>query len=347
MKNLICLVLLYAFVSCSEQKKDNTLIRYDLSQSVSLNEPEIIFGFEDRYPVFITVKDTIAIIIEVKNNTSFIALDINKKEVLKYFGNHGNGPEDVYSPDFILSTDIEDFLIFQDVNLGRIRKFDVKGEDKFKIEKFIDYPQEIFPGSNLSISSNFIVARTINWEEKNMFHIYNRTDSSVIDVGFYPDVKELSDRNNGLAARHALNESKNRIITGMYYIDMFSLFDLSGKRLKSVHFSDNYIPPLAWDDDGKYVNFDTEKNRMGIDVYPTNDYCYLLRSESVNDEGKDINHLIQVDWDGNPVKSYLVPEDDMLGFCIDEKSKKMYTIRHSVTDDNEIFYVVAYSLAGL
>jgi hypothetical protein len=310
-----------------------------------LNEPEIIFGFDDRYPVDIKVKDSIAIIIEAKNNTSFIALDINKREIVKYFGNKGKGPEDAQSPDFILSTDFEDFVIFEDVNLGRIMKIHVKGGDRFKIEKFIDYPQEIFPGSNLSLSSNFIVSRTIDWDETNMFHIYNRTDSSVIDVGFYPDIKELSDRNNGLAARHALNESKNRIIAGMFYIDMFSLFDLSGKRLKSVYFSDNYVPPLAWNENNVY--FDWEKGRKGVNVYPTNDYCYLLRSESVDDEGKEINHLILVDWDGNPVKSYLVPEDDMSGFCIDEKSKKMYVIRHSVTDDNEMFYVVAYSLEGL
>jgi hypothetical protein len=306
----------------------------------------MIFGFDDRYPAWITVKDSIAIIIEAKNKSSFIALDINKKEVLKYFGNHGKGPEDVIEPEIISSVDIDDFVMFEDVNLGRIRKFEVKGEDRFRIKKFIDYPPEIFPGSNLSISSNFIVSRTIeiSKEETSMFHIYNRTDSSVIDVGYYPDVKELSRRNQDLAVRLALNESKNRIIAGMYKIDMFSLFDLSGKRLKSVYFSDNYIPSLAWDDNGKYVIFDLKKGYAGINIYPTNDFCYLLRYEEVNDETVKI-HLIQVDWDGNIVKSYLVPNDtEAGGFCIDEKSKKMYAIKHAVTDDNEIFYVVAYSL---
>ncbi|MDR1170243.1 MAG: hypothetical protein LBK97_05345, partial [Prevotellaceae bacterium] len=125
---------------------------------------------------------------------------------------------------------------------------------------------------------------------------------------------------------------------------MFSLFDLSGNRLKSVYFSDNYIPSLAWEK--QHVHFDTEKGYAGINVYPTNDFCYLLRHEEVNDETVKI-HLIQVDWDGNLVKSYLVPNDMQRQFCIDEKSKKMYAIRHSVTDDNEIFYVVAYSLEGL
>jgi hypothetical protein len=314
-----------------------------------LNEPEIIFGFEDRYPIRITVKDSIAIIIEAKNNSSFITLDINKKEVLKYFGNYGNGPEDVVGPEFISSVDIDDFVIFEDVNLGRIRKINVKGEDRFKIKKFIDYPLEIFPGSEMSLSSNFIVSRTIqiSKEETSMFHIYNRNDSSVIDVGFYPDVKELSHRNDALAARLALNESKNRIIAGMVHVDMFSLFDLSGKRLKSVYFSDDYIPPLTWDDDGKYVIFDSKKRSVGTSLCPANDFCYLHRWECVNDETVK-NHLIQLDWDGNLVKSYIVPNDtEAGGFCIDEKSKKMYAIKHAVTDDNETFYVVAYSLEGL
>jgi hypothetical protein len=73
-------ILLYAFVSCTtKQMQDNTLIRYDLSQSVKLSDYEVIFSFEDKYPIRITIKDSIAFIIDINDKTSFTALNVNKK----------------------------------------------------------------------------------------------------------------------------------------------------------------------------------------------------------------------------------------------------------------------------
>jgi hypothetical protein len=342
MRNLIFIIGLYTFIACNtEQKSEKTLIRCDLSQSRKLDKPEIIFSFDDRYPVEIIVKDSIAFIIDIKNNTSFIALNVNKKAIVEYFGNNGLGPNDVIEPQFISSVDTEDFIFFQDVNSGKMMKIHVKSEDKYKIDKFIDYPSAIFPSTNMSLSSNFFVYRKIDMAGKEMFYIYNQVNDSIISIDFFPNIKEVFNKNYYLASHLALNELKNRIIAGFYFLDMFSLYDLAGKRLKSVYFTDNYIPAV----NESKQRLDLKKGYAGMNTYPTKDFCYLLRRSEIDDEIRDI-HLIQTDWNGNIVKSYIVP-DIIQGFCIDETNKKMYAIKHSVTDDNEIFYIISWQLPVL
>ncbi|MDR2026340.1 MAG: TolB-like 6-bladed beta-propeller domain-containing protein [Prevotellaceae bacterium] len=308
-----------------------------MSQSTVLGAPEIIFGFDDRYPVDIMVKDSIAILVEVKNNTSLIALNLEKKEILKYFGRHGKGPEDVLSPDFVPAASTGDFIFIHDYNLGKVMKIHLKGKDRFKMEKVEDYPKG---SGGLSLSSGYDVYRTAELKGDAMFYIHNRTGDSTVNVDYYPEVKGLFAINTMLAPVLALNVPENRIMAGMYFIDMFSLYDLTGKRLKSVYFSDNYIPAI----DENEQSFDLQKGYSSVKPYPTNDFCYFLRRTEANDEIKEA-HLIQTDWNGNPVKSYIIPDSDIHGgFCIDETSKKMYTFKHSIIDDNEIFYLAAYSL---
>jgi hypothetical protein len=344
MKNLlIYITLLYAFVSCTtKQTQDNSLIRYDLSQSIKLSDYEEIFSFDDKYPVGITIKDSIAFIIKIKDNTSFIALNVNKKEIVEDFGHHGQGTEDVISPDFIISTDTSDFIFLDDVNAKKMKKINTKKEDRYKIEKFRNYPVAIFPSSNLSLSSNYIVCRKIDISEKNMFYIYNQTDDTIVGIDFFPDIKGVRDKNYYCAVQLALNESENRIIAGMYFLDMFSLYDLTGKRLKTVYFTDNYIPTV--NEDRQIL--DLRQGFSGTSgIYTTNKFCYLFR-ETTGNNGTVLNiHLIQVDWNGYPVKSYIIPDNDIKGgFCVDEKNRKMYAIKHSITNNNEIFYIIAYSL---
>jgi hypothetical protein len=50
--------------------------------------PEIIFAFDDRYPMNINVRDSIAIVIEAKTNTSPIALNIDEKKKKTYAFKH-------------------------------------------------------------------------------------------------------------------------------------------------------------------------------------------------------------------------------------------------------------------
>jgi hypothetical protein len=337
MKNLIGTVLLYAFLSCSEKYYDPP-VKYDLSQSAKLDEPEIIVGFDDRFPVWITVKDSIAIIIEVHNNSSFIAVNVNTKKVLKHFGNRGLGPEDVIDPDFNRAVDTDDFVPVTDWQSGKLIRINLTGENRFKLERFTNRRLKEF-GDRLCVSDNFAVFRRVHFDEPNMFYINDMINDSIIGVDCYPDVEGLASKNNMLAPRLALHEQRNRIAVGMYYIDMFSLYDLTGKRLKSIHFSDNYLPPV--NDKGFFHNVDTDKT--SVKIYPTNDFCYLLRTVYADDEVRDI-HLIQVDWDGNVIKSHIVSGNLSGGFCIDEKNKKMYAIKHSVTGNDEMFYIVAYSL---
>jgi hypothetical protein len=336
MKNIICTVLLYACIACNEKPYD-PLVKYDLSRSIKLDEPEIIVGFDDRFPLWLTVKDSIVIVIEYKNNSSFIAVNVHTKKVLQYFGNRGLGPEEVRNPSFNRAVYAGDFVPVTDFRTGKLININLTGENRFNLERITNRRLKEF-GDELCVSDNFAVFRKVYFGDTDMFYINDMINDSIIGVDCYPDVEGLADRNNALAPRLALHEQRNRIAVGMYYIDMFSLYDLTGKRLKSIHFSDNYIPPV--NDEGSFIDDD----RTGIQIYPTNDFCYLFRGMEADGEEVPENHLIQVDWDGNIIKSYIVSGNLSGGFCIDEKNKRMYAIQHVITGNDEMFYIVAYSL---
>jgi hypothetical protein len=149
----------------------------------------------------------------------------------------------------------------------------------------------------------------MNRYEKNekMFYIYNRNTDIVIDVNYYPPIKGLNkelDFNNIYSPSISLNEEKNRIIIGMFFFDMFQVYDLSGNRLKTCCLSDKCIPKFYQSDDMATV---MQQCEMGlIRSFSTRDYCYFLRIARDFSDNKDtkFHMLIQTDWEGELINAY-------------------------------------------
>jgi hypothetical protein len=127
----------------------------------------------------------------------------------------------------------------------------------------------------------------------------------------------------------------------MYFFDMFHLYDLTGERIKTFCFSDNHTPKF----ESGEVRRDLEGGYSGIiSVFPTDDYCYLLRiTKKPSTDESDIM-IIQINWDGELVNSYQIPDEEMYGsFCVDDGAKKIYAIRHFIDrDETEMFCIVSY-----
>jgi len=340
MKKLIAFIsICVAIIACRDSKSDYAIA--DLSQNISVLKPkEILYSFDDAWPASVAIKDSLIYIIKVQSDTCISVLNMNTKTILCNFGIVGHGPNDIISPDFISTVDNASIFI-EDTptqNIMTIER-DVNNE-AFILNKYIDYPNKIYPSGETNLSEHFIVGRRIRVGK--MLYIYNRITESIKEVDYYPIIKELKhDPNYIYAPTLALNESKNRIIAGMYLFDMFHVYDLDGNRLKTIAFSDVSIPSF----DSKDMMADIQKCKAGITrSFSTRDYCYLLRiiGDRIIDDLQFM--IIKVDWDGNVVKTYRINEKIEGQFYVDESSDKLYAIRHIILDQQELFEIALYQL---
>jgi hypothetical protein len=271
-----------------------------------------------------------------------MALDLNSKQIIQSFGISGHGPDDVIFPRFILSVDHTDVLLQDGFAMKFNKVYFNEQKNQFAVEKYMDYPIEIFRSGETNISENFIAGRQIGTGK--LFYIYDRRSNIEKTIDYYPKVKGLSanlDLNYIYAPTIALNEEKNRILSGMYFFDMFHVYDLSGNRIKTCYFSKNFIS--SFDRKVSMANIGQKASVGLVRSFPTKDYCYFLR---VRRDRTD-NMLIQVNWDGDFINAYSFSDEIEGQFYIDEEERKLYIIRHRINPENyveELFEVVSYSL---
>lgn len=338
MKKSICLFALFILISCNLPK--NEFIYIDLSKSIVLDSAETIFDFEDKYPVSVKISDSLLFIIQIKSDNCMMALNLNSKKVSDSFGHIGHGPNELINPNFILSTD--DFgVLIEDGDSRKIMKLH-QDSDTFKFVEYIKYPDPIFISSEINFSNNFIVGRKVDALEGKMFFIYNRNTGALFEEDHFPKLKDpISDSNYTFAPAIAFNEHKNRIVAGMYFFDMFHMYDLNGKYIDTFCFSEKNTPNV------KNGLLDLQDGYSGIiRVFPTDDYCYLLRITTKPVDNRVEKMIIQINWKGELINSYRFVDDVSGQFYVDEASRKLYIIRNYInSEDNEIFGIVSYNLS--
>lgn len=340
MVRLIVFISLFFFslMSCTSER--GKFAKVDLSNSCMLDSPEIVYEFKDKFPVSLTVRDSLAYLIQVKSDTCMSLLNINSGEMISSFGTVGHGENDLLNPNFILSIDEEDVLL----DVGNLRKLMRVGyaNDSVSLSEYMPYPDSLFISGELNLSKNYIVGRKIDAYDKNMFYIYDRNTASICNIPCYPQLEHpIRDYNSVYAPVLAFSEAKKRIIAGMYFFDLFHVYDLSGRRINSFRFSDDYLPDI------KERNLDIRQGYSGIiRAFPTEDHCYLLRMVEGAQAGFQKFMLIKLDWDGKLMKSYQFKNHIVGQFYIDEEDSKIYTIERKVDESecNEVFSVVSYDL---
>jgi len=343
---LFPLFLSFSLISCLNSSKE---VIYDITDSPILNIEDTIFRFEDKLAIGIAVQDSTAFIIQYNSDTCMLALNLNTRKLIKGFGFKGSGPEDVVSPEFMPSLDNSHAVFLVDVNSKKLLSIENSGNKTFHLKKLMTFPAEIFPASNLNYSNQVLVGRQSKIGSNKMFFIYDQKKHTKVDVSSNPDIPGLKDPNYFCAPHLALNAAQHKIIAGMYLMDMFHVYDLEGKHIKSVCFSKDYIPKM----DKKGGALDLNQGFRGIyNLFPTDDFCYLMRviEKPVFKNGDVVSttrelFLVKVDWDGKLISSYRINDEIGGHFYVDEKQKKLFAIRHTVESTSKEFYdVVTYSL---
>lgn len=135
------------------------------------------------------------------------------------------------------------------------------------------------------------------------------------------------------------NENKNKIIVPHYFFDEYSVYDLSGKLLKTICLSDD-----KYDESSVADIVISSNSRIGyVNGFVTNDACYLMRIyDSGQNEGEIIKQLISMDWDGNPQKAYNMTSPTVGDFYVDSNNHLYLII--GPDDNEETYYLVRYDL---
>jgi hypothetical protein len=344
MKSLLVAILLCMCVlfSCSPKSEYHHI---DLSEYSILEPFESLIEFDDKFPNDIAKKDSVIFIIHRKLNSTMMAYNLNTKKIICDFGHVGKGANEVMSPKFITSIDNNDMII-GDINSKKILKIIEKNIDTLKIfdlESYIEYPIQIYPSGEVNLSANFITGRIIGINS--MFYIYSRNTEQITNCDFYPVINSHHDidMNNLCAPCLALNEKKNKIVAGMYFFDMFHLYDMTGKRLKSFCFTKNFMRHFNSNEPYRELR---EHGYSGIvRIFASDDYCYLLRLTQKPSTNESDIMIIQINWDGDLIASYQLDRDVLIGtFFVDELTNKLYMIRMIEEEDNEIYAVTSYLL---
>lgn len=337
MKYIIFLCCFF-LIACNKEKYNFEQI--NLSNSILLDSAEVIYNFDDRYPVELSIKDSLAYIICAKTDTCLCIVNLNKHQIDTVLGHVGYGPKDLISPNFISSTD-KSRILLQTANLKKIMEIE-NNRGKINLEEYIPYPDPIFISSELNFSNKYIVGRKMDGEKGKMFFIYNQQNDQILFHECYPPLsKQVKDKNYVYAPSLAINESKDRIIVGMYFFDMFHIYNFSGERINTFCFTNDCTPKI----DQETGFLDLSNGYSGIiRTYPTEDFCFLLR-QTTTPQNNTTFTLIQLNWDGQLIHSYIFKDRVSGQFCIDKDIKKVYIIRNQIqSGDKEIFSIVSYNL---
>lgn len=335
----ILLIFCIIFSSCNKNYTEK-FHQLNLSNHSIIDSTTTIIEFDDKYPVSLAAKDSLLYVICVKSDTCLHVVNLNTKKLMTSLGTVGHGPNDLINPNFILSLNHSKILL--DVgNLNKIVRIE-NNAGQIELSEDIPYPEPIFLSSELNMSTNYIVGRKVDSLEGSMFFIYNKNTNQLIKSDCYPSLSTpVKDKNYVYAPVLALNESKNRIIVGMYFFDLFHIYDLSGNRIKTFSFSEKYTPHI--DKKGGFIHLEDGYTGI-IRAYPTKEYCYLLRSEK-DKNGDSSEMLIQIDWEGNLIHSYKFKDHVSGQFYINEDSNTLYIICNYIrSDDEDIFAIISYNL---
>ena len=106
--------------SCSK-KTDYTYI--DLSNSIPLSNPGLVLRLDNKRPMDIAVKDSLAIIVFSQDDTCGAVYNMDNHKMIRHFGIVGEGPGEVHNINFVTNKQEaldKDSLYFYDINRGRL-----------------------------------------------------------------------------------------------------------------------------------------------------------------------------------------------------------------------------------
>ena len=190
---LIVCIVESLLLSCTTQSNDPYI---DLSQSEPLDHPVLLFRFNNKMPIDIAVKDSLAILLFYKEDTCGAVYNLNTKKPVGYFGVVGNGPGEVTGLDFLINKNEalkKDSMCFYDINQSRLLAASIQPKNHFELHDIRNSPNALYISYNQNIANNLMVARNLI-DDGYMFFIYNMKNQDIKNIEYYPKISNIDIR---------------------------------------------------------------------------------------------------------------------------------------------------------
>ena len=338
MKPLIISLLIVLLCSCNSQiDKRIIFLELDKTKTLTMDQPIQIQSFATEYPIEMMKHDSIIYIISAKSDTVLYLINL-KNDILQPLSKLGLGPDEWFSPCFVKNSFEYEDIICYDLELLRYTSLSPSNHVLFK-----NIPSEIGHADQLNISSPLWVYRPIQTNFKHSIAIYNEdTNKTIFNKEIFPDIDYGSvDINYICSGRICYNKDLNVILEGMYFFDLIKFYNTNGELIKILTF----LPDADFQKDFNRIAKNGDFVGYGK-IYATPNHCFLhKKTGTFNDSSsQDMSIIIKLDWNGELVSSYKMPDNFTGCFCIDESENNLYALLNESTDSNEEYSLVKYEL---
>lgn len=343
-------ITIFGLISCTNHYKhieahENPLCIIDQSYKVSQinlsdNHVDTLLSFPDIYPVGVRLYENNIIIKTAKSDSCIRVYDRLSLEEKWITGIHGQGPQDVLTPDFYVSLPDSQSL-FQMIDVSDrsniLLDFGQKRLTKKRLPEYLGF------SASVNITDNFTIG-TLN-NSVTMFFIHNNGTANNISVSYDIEcdrnIEDLLGERIGylLSAMTFANQNRGRIIVPHYFFDEYSIYDFFGNLLNKIclsteRFNERKAAKTILDN-GSYIGY--------VSGFAKQDACYLVRSYFPNSsEPSAQQQLIKVDWNGTPSAIYNSDFKIIGQFSISEDNK-LYVISQS-EGEQEGYYLLCCDL---
>jgi hypothetical protein len=332
----------FVFNSC-ETEKQSSIEKFKIIQP--LEHQLFVLGDKNEkllHPAAIEIIDDLMFVIEPQSTDYlFYTIDIEENNLLKTFGQRGQGPGDFIGVMDCYKSEVQKGINTWDPILHRMYYFDYDSllhspkpvpENIFKDAK-VDGIMKIFSTNILQLSDTLFLA--LDGGNKR-FSLFNTKTGKIKNEGEYPASSQTDAavpnvlRNQAYRGMVRFNKSQQKMTYVSLNSEMWEIFKVKDDELILEHGNYSSIPEYKQDADFsiKVTNFPEEMGR-NHSLAVTDDVIYILYQNYAGKEVFDIENksdiILSFDWNGNPLKLYKL-DCAVNNIAYDKKNSRMYAL---------------------
>jgi hypothetical protein len=353
MKKLIIVLLMCSFYSCSNNELDNKQIeinRENFPDCIRLVGQNILLDSIIAPYGFYVLRDSLLLVENKLADPFYMKLyNLNTQIEIAKFSRRGRGPHEVLSADFasnIYNYSNSNEILIYDVIKKRVSEFNLDSllhNNENYSPNQTDFPHYVFNFSKLNDScficfnSFYINDKNINNKVKEVFRYETNIEESLEPTDKYFTA-------NVTGGYVLIAPNNDRIIVPHFFEDKISIYNKNLEIIKTLTGPDMIVPQYRLKGK-KHVSFIPKKRYRGY--YPcchTNNSVYIiyvgLNGINSNIEFRSPVEVFKFDWDGNPLKRYIL-DRYIYNISISSDEKNMYgTYLDSVSEPKLVSYKI-------
>lgn len=335
------LVVLYssACVIKNDPIKKVEIIKFSsVETTINLKGKPIRLNEKINYPYGIQIFDSLLIIRDNENNNKMLHF-INTKN-FKYLGGackEGMGPGEFIGLSVVDTWNINHGFWAFDITKSSITK--IFPDSAINDSHYMPSPELKIKRPKihgfLNVSDSTFIGTFFGYEPRlALFNFFGDTLYSFLHYPELPNTYNLSKKDLQYKVKSYIYKAKiyknlkrHKLVLCFFNSAALQIVDYhNAKLLKTVIGPDDTFPPKYLYQGNRAV-ISRESKRGYICASVTDDYIYALYSGKKSKDPDSVlgNQIIQFDWDGNPIKKYLL-DHRLFTFAFDEINSKFYGI---------------------